>query len=330
MPFFTLYGEGMETGESNHAHDHRHGHTGLVHSHVGEGTGPRRIGAVIALTAVIFVAELVGALVTGSLALLADAGHMLTDAAGLLLALVSALMARRAATPETTFGHRRTEVLAATVNAASVLAIAGVIAWEAVGRLAPALSHGHSPAHVDAGPMMAIAAVGLAANIVSALLLRPATDDSVNVRGAYLHVLADAAGSVAVLVSGAIVLATGWTWTDAVVSVAIALMLVPRSWRLLRTCLGILLEHAPDGADPMAIRTTLESVPGVEDVHDLHVWTISGTEILVTAHLVCASPGGCGPLDAAQAALEREHGVTHATLQIEHPGHRGHEGAVHA
>lgn len=324
-------------------HDHHHGHD---HDHHHVPGSPKRLVATICVTMALFLAELMGGIISNSLALLADAGHMLTDAAGLFMALVALILGRRAATEQATYGHRRAEVFAAMLNAVSVLAIAVWIAVEAFGRLG-----GH--AHVKTTEMILIAVAGLVANLIGMWLLREPAQESVNIRGAYLHVIVDAAGSVAVIVSGVIIAATGWMWVDTMVSLAIAALIIPRSVKLLGHCVAILFERTPAGLDTAAVRTDLAALDGVTDVHDLHIWSISGSEVLLTAHLV-AEPGithdgdhdhgghghdgvGCpaagpdgGLLDAARAMLAERHGITHATLQIESPGHAAHEDHLHA
>lgn len=323
-------------GHGHHGHDHGHAHGGLLGHDHGHGHGhdhdhshvpnsPRRLLAVVALTTTIFLAEAIGGWLTGSLALLADAGHMLTDAAGLIMALVALLIGRRAATDNSTYGLRRAEVLAALVNALTVLGIGVVIAYGAVRRMTG------EEVEIHTTPMIIVAVVGLVANLIGMMLLAAPAKDSVNIRGAYLHVLVDALGSVAVIISGIVIAATGWNAIDAVVSLLLAGLIVPRSVQLLLRCLGILMERTPAGIDAAEIRAALEAIAGVAAVHDLHVWSVSGTEVLLTAHLVAdpAADPGCDLLDAAQDVLRERFGIDHSTIQIEEPAHAGHEADMH-
>lgn len=312
-----------QSSEHNaHSHDHGHDHD---HSHVP--SSPRRLIAATAVTLTVFFAELIGGLVSGSLALLADAGHMLTDAAGLLMALAALFIGRRKANDSATFGHRRAEVFAALANAISVLVIAGFIVWEAVKRFG-------AGAEINTQQMLIIATVGLIANLIGMWLLSEPAKGSVNIRGAYLHVLVDAAGSVAVIISALLIAATGWTSVDAVVSLIIAALIVPRSLKLARTCVSILMEHTPDDVDITTIRQALESLDGVVDSHDLHVWSLSGSETLLTVHLVTDGHchGNCDEttlLDRAQTMLATQFGIEHSTIQIEHVDHVQHEFETH-
>ena len=292
------------------AHDHDHGHAPL-----------RALGVAAAITGTIFTAELVGGLVSGSLALLSDAMHMLSDAAGLLIALLAALVGKRAASASATFGYRRVEVLAALFNA---VAVTGVVVWilvQAIGRLG-----GHHD--IDTTMMLGVAAVGLVANVASAWVLSRHGGDDLNVRGALLHVLADLLGSVAVIIAGLVIRWTGWAPADTIASLAIVAFVLPRSLGLLWQTLGVLMERAPRGVDTREVKRVLAGLPGVTDVHDLHVWSTDGVTPLATAHLVvdeaCVPAGECGVLGAAQAALRELH-IDHSTIQLEHPGHVEHE-----
>ncbi len=271
------------------------------------------------ITATVFVAELVGGLATGSVSLVADAMHMLSDAAGLIIAVVAVLVGRRAVTAAATYGYRRVEVLAALVNAVTVMAISVWIVVEAVRRV-------RDPVEVMAGPMMVIALIGLAANAASALLLRAQRGASINVEGAFLHVLVDALGSVAVLAAGAVVMLTGWQGADVVASLVIAGLVVPRAWQLMRRSGRVLLEQVPQGVDPGVISAKLRSLPGVDTIHDVHVWSLDGTSLLCTAHLVIGGGVPAEPTLRQAHRVLRECGVGHSTIQIERPGHARVEG----
>ncbi len=310
---------------AQHGHGRGHGHGARVGTATGDNR--RRLVVVLAITVVVMVLQVVGGLLAGSLALLADAGHMLADAAGVGAALVAASLAARPATDARTYGLLRAEILAALANA---LLLAGVAAWvlvEAVRRL-------DSPPDVESGLMLAVAAVGAVANLVSLLVLRRGQRESLNVRGAYLEVLGDLLGSVAVVVAGLVIVATGATRADAVASVAIGVMILPRAWNLLRDVVDVLLEATPRGVDLDHVRDHITSVRGVVDVHDLHAWTITSGMPLLSAHVVvdeeCITEGRSGEvLDRLTDCLEGHFDVAHCTFQLEPVGHREHEPAHH-
>lgn len=303
----------------SHDHGHHHGHD---HSHVPANTSTRRLGIVVTLTLVIFFAELIGGLISNSLALLADAGHMLTDAAGLILALIAALVGKRGATTKATYGYRRVEVLTALINGLSIVVIGVVIAWEAIARI------GTTP-EINTTQMLVIAVIGLVANLIGMVALAQPAKDSMNVLGAYLHVLIDAAGSVAVIISALVIAATGWAFVDSIVSLLIAVLIIPRAVTLIRGCIEVLMEHTPHNANIEQIRADLLDLEDVVDLHDLHVWSVSGNETLLSVHLVADSHEGCSVLDAAQSLLRTKHHIEHATVQIEPAQHSNHEPGAH-
>lgn len=315
----------MSTGTRAHQHGHQHDHQ-HDHQH-GLGDAPvRALATALGITSLIFIAEVIGGWLSGSMALVADAMHMLSDAAGLIIALIAVLTGRRSASRRATFGYRRVEVLAALANAATVMCISVVIVVEAVRRL-------HAPAKIATGPMMAIAAIGLVANAVSAWVLAAHRGRSVNVQGAFLHVVVDMLGSVAVLAAGAAIHFTGFAAADVIASIVIAALVLPRAWQLLRQSAAVLLEQVPEGFDVEAVEPALRAVPGVADVHDIHLWSLDGLSVLATAHLVldeahCRDGSGAADqarvLDGAQAAL-LELGIGHSTIQLERPEHEGHE-----
>ncbi|WP_298801255.1 cation diffusion facilitator family transporter [uncultured Pseudokineococcus sp.] len=301
---------------------HDHGHATATGRHRG------RLTAVLVMTLVVMVAEVVGALVSGSLALLADAGHMLTDASGLGLALVASVLAARPATGRRSFGLARAEVLAAAANALLLLGVAAFVLVEGVRRLV-------DPQPVAAGPMLVVALAGLVVNVVGLRLLHAGSGESLNVRGAYLEVLADLLGSVAVVVAALVVALTGWVRADAVVSLGIGLLVVPRALALLRDTLDVLLESTPRGVDLEDVRAHVLSAEGVLDVHDVHVWTLTGGLPVMSAHVVVAEDaldraGSGRVLDALGACLADHFDVEHSTFQLEPAGHAAHEGARHA
>ncbi|APT84611.1 cation diffusion facilitator family transporter [Corynebacterium aquilae] len=295
----------------------------MVHSHAPSSTGA--LLAVIALTTVIFLAEIIAGVLSGSLALLADSAHMLSDSAGLVMALVAILIGRKTATSTATFGYRRVEVLAAAINAVTVGLISVWIVVEAIMRL------GH-PETIDTGLMLVVAIIGLVANVGSALILARRQHDSLNMKGAYLHVLSDMLGSVAVIVAGLVIRYTGFVFADTIASLAIATLILPRTWALLRDAGRVLLEHVPQGVDAEDIQRAIEAVVGVHRVHDLHVWSVDGSQVLVTCHVVTTDTGcvagHCALLDSIHQAL-REVGVSHSTIQIEGAAHQQHEDICH-
>ena len=246
-----------------------------------------------------------------SLALIADASHNLGDVLGLLLAWGAAALARRRPSPHFTYGLRSSTILAALANAALLLVITGGIAWEAILRF-------RNPASIDAPVVIWVAALGILINTATALLFLSGRKHDLNIRGAYLHMAADAAVSLGVVIAGLLTLATGWSWLDPVVSLAIVAVILLGTWGLLRDATRLALHAVPEGVDPADVRRFLERQPGVEEVHDLHIWGMSTTETALTAHLVM--PGG-HPGDAFIAELAdrmgHEFGIAHATLQVE-------------
>ncbi len=303
---------------AGHGHGHGHGHTaGAAHR--------GRLALVLALMLCVAVVQVAGAAFSGSLALLADAGHTVTDSFGVALALVAVWIAARPARGRSTFGHQRAEILAAAANALVLFALCGFIVVEAVDRL-------RSPAEVSGPGMVAVAAVGLVANIVGALVLRSGAQESLNVKGAYLEVVSDALASVGVIIGGLVVWLTGWTQADTVVSLVIAAIIVPRAWSLLREAVHILLESAPRGMDLDEVRRHLLDHPAVVDVHDLHIWTITSGVPVMSAHVVVPPErllDSGRTLDELHACLAGHFDVEHSTLQLEPPGHTDHEGARH-
>ena len=265
----------------------------------------------LALTALFLVVELIAALWTGSLALLADAVHMFTDVGGLGLALFASWVAERPPTPAKTYGYYRAEILAAVVNALILFVVAGGILVEAYQRM-------RSPAEVLGGPMLVVAFAGLAVNAVCAWLLHLDAAASLNVRAAYLEVLSDAASSVAVIVAAVVVLTTGWTMADPIASGAIALFIVPRTWRLLRQAINILLEGTPAHLELGEIEEAITRVSGVRRVHDLHVWTLTSGREAMSAHVVVDDVRESDRLlEELHALLHARFGIDHTTIQLE-------------
>jgi cobalt-zinc-cadmium efflux system protein len=282
---------------------------------------------VLCLTTAALVVEAVGAWWTGSLALLADAGHMLSDVAGLSLALAAIVLAGRMRTTRTTYGFYRLEIFAAAVNAMILLAVAAAVIWSAIGRLT-------SPPEIESTPMLAIALVGAAVNLVSLRLLRAGARESLNLRGAYLEVFGDLLGSITVVVAAVVITVTGRQIADPVASLLIAAMIVPRTWSLLREAVDILLEATPRGVELEHVREHIAGIDGVVDVHDLHVWTITSGMPLMSAHVVVdeatLAAHGPGPvLDRLGTCLSAHFDVEHCTFQVEPVGHAEHEAGTH-
>jgi cobalt-zinc-cadmium efflux system protein len=287
-----------------------------------------RLIAVLGVTLVVLVIEVVGSWLTGSLALLADAGHLLTDVAGIGLAVLAVTFASRPATPERTFGYYRLEIIAAVVNAVLLLVIALVILWEAWRRWA-------DPPQVQSGLMLAFALVGLVANLIGLLLLREGARESLNVKGAYLEVLGDLLGSGAVIAAALVIVTTGWLRADVLASVAVALMILPRTATLLREAVDVLLEAAPRGVDLAEVREHILGTPGVIGAHDLHAWTISSGLPVLSVHVVVSdhalADGGAGRvLDELSHCLADHFDVEHCTFQLEAASHVEHEFRGHA
>ena len=283
----------------------------MPHVHSTAAANRGRLLAVFGLTLAIFAVEAIGGYAANSLALLADAGHMLTDVAGIGLALLAIWIGSRPPDHERSFGYQRLEILAAVVNALLLFGVGAFILVEAIRRLA-------SPPEVESGLMIAVALVGFAGNGVSLWLLRDAQSESLNVRGAYLEVLSDFAGAGAVIVAGLVIAATGVTTADAIASILIGLLIFPRTWRLLRDAVDVLLEATPKGLDMALVRSHILEAPGVIECHDLHVWTITSGMNVVSAHVIVdpeARPAEV--LDHLCECLAGFFDIEHSTFQIE-------------
>ncbi|WP_151735656.1 cation diffusion facilitator family transporter [Paenibacillus tengchongensis] len=298
-----------------HTHDHDHGHTSARgHGHSHSHAPNTRAGLLTALiiTAGIMLLEFAGGLITNSLALLSDSGHMLSDTASLALSLIAVMLAAKPATARNSYGFYRIEILAALFNGATLFIIAGFIMWEAWQRFA-------APPEVAGGSMMLIAAVGLLANLASAwALTRRSGTDNINVRSAYLHVLGDALGSVGALLAGLLMQLFSWYIADPLISVLVALLILRSAWHVIKQAFHILMEGTPHTVDAAAVEEALLSVEGVLDVHDLHIWTITSGMDALSGHLR-VEDGSDFRLILQQALdlLEQRFGVDHATLQIE-------------
>jgi cobalt-zinc-cadmium efflux system protein len=324
-PFSTGHREAKvkEDGHGHHGHSH-----GLGDHTTSTGKHRSKLLIVLCITAAIFFVQLVGAWISGSLALLADAGHMLTDATGVFIALIASVVAARPASTKRTFGYQRVEVLAALLNGIAIAVIAILIFVEAIKRFG-------SEVEVESGPMLIAAVIGAVANLASLLILQSGQKESLNVRGAYLEVLGDLLGSVAVIIAGIIIWLTGWMLADQIASIVIALLILPRAWSLLKDVVHVLMEATPKDMDLEETRAHLLSVPGVVDVHDIHAWTITSGVPVFSAHVVVedetlAIQGSEPILDELLACLGEHFDTSHSTLQIESLSHVSHEQKVHA
>ena len=299
----------------SHGHAHGHSHAPSLRS------GARHKGrllAALAVLATVMVVEVVAAFAANSLALLSDAGHMLTDVAGLAMALAAIHVADRAASDgQRTFGLYRLEILAALANSVLLFVVAVYVVVEAVRRWG-------DPPDVLVGPMLVVAIIGLVANLAAFALLRAGSKESLNVEGAYLEVLSDLVGSVGVILAAVAIGLTDWAWIDPAVGVAIGVFILPRTWRLGAQAVRILVQAAPPGLDLDGLESTLRGLDGVVDVHDLHVWTLTSEMDVASVHLmVCKGTDTHAVLDRARVVMRDQHGIDHATLQIEPDTHKG-------
>ncbi|OUL25939.1 cation transporter [Nostoc sp. RF31YmG] len=296
-------------------HDHNHAPSEIRHE--------KPLWWALALTGSFLVAEIVGAFVTGSLALLSDAAHMATDTLGLMIALVAVRLSRRPPDAKRTYGYARLEALGALANGVLLFGVGAYILWEAAQRF-------REPQTVGETGMLVIAAFGLVVNLIAMRLLRAGAGESLNVKGAYLEVWSDMLGSVAVILGALAIRFTGWQWIDPVLAVLIGLWVLPRTWLLLREAFNVLLEGVPKGVDLAAVRTALCAQPGVLDVHDLHVWALASSTPALTAHVVAADGVEADGLRRTLATmLHAQFGIDHVTLQVE-ADHCGDACAVHA
>ncbi|MFC8047058.1 cation diffusion facilitator family transporter [Nocardia sp. NPDC057353] len=292
-------------------HDHAHG-PGLAHAESASAKYVLRLALALGIGLAVMVAEGAVAIATGSLALLSDAAHVLTDVLGIAMALTAILFAKRSRpTFSRTFGYYRAEVFATLMNALLLFGVAGYVLYEAVSRIG-------EPPEVPAVPVLVVGVIGLVANVAAFLLLRSGAEESLAVRGAYLEVLADLLGSVGVIVSAIVTLTTGWPYADMIVGVAIGLWVLPRTSVLAKRSLRILFQHSPEELDVAEVAAALGGIDGVADVHDLHVWTLTSGMEVASAHVTTAAGySGDDVLHAAQHLLAERFRIEHATLQVE-------------
>ncbi|HJQ40324.1 MAG TPA: cation diffusion facilitator family transporter [Thermoanaerobaculia bacterium] len=284
------------------------------HAHTAAGANKRSLAIVFGLTMIYLIAEVTGGLLTHSLALLADAGHMLTDVAGLGMALLAIRFAERPATPERTYGFYRVEILAALANAVVLIGVSLYILFEAYERF-------RKPPEVQSGVMLVVAAIGLAINIAGVFILRKGSTESLNLKGAYFEVLSDMLTSVGVIVAAVIMLTTGWYYADPLISAGIGLVILPRTWKLLREAVGVLLEGTPSDVNLTAVREAVGRLPGVQEMHDLHVWTLTSGMNAMSAHVVVIDTSmSDAVLRAVHETITKNFKIEHVTVQIESVG----------
>lgn len=313
-----------DTSYHNPGHGHQHGSGHSAHGHAHATDAPvRALRIALALTAAFLVVEVVGGILSNSIALLADAGHMLTDVAALALSLFVAWFSRQPETPRKTYGYLRWEILAAFVNGAALLLISAWILWEALARM-------RSPEPVAGGLMLTVAIAGLIVNVITARVLLASSERNLNTRGAYLHVLGDLLASVGTVAAAIAIRYTGWLTADPIASVLTTVLIMRGAWRLVRESVDILLESTPAHIPLPAVRAQLEAIPGIESVHDLHVWSVTPAVIAMSAHCIVREPA------QHQHVLEHIHdamrlfGIEHVTIQLERNEMLEREGHLHA
>ena len=304
-------------GHDHSAHDQAgldhggHEHGGHDHSHHGHGhAASRGLKGALVVTSIFLVAEVVGGFISNSLTLLADAGHMLTDVGALAFSLFVTWLAQQPSTPQKTYGYLRWEILAALLNGAALLAISAAIVWEAFQRL-------RTPEPVQTGVMFAVGAAGLVVNAIAARMLHAGSGHSLNMRGAYLHVLSDLLGSVAAVVAALFIRYRGWTIADPIASIVMTVLIVRSSWGLVRESVDVLLEATPAHIDLGAVRRSLETIENVVSVHDLHVWTLTSGVIAMSAHALIRDPAHNQDALESMTRSLAAHGINHVTIQIE-------------
>lgn len=294
----------------SHAHGHDHGHHHHDHTHE---TSKRRLTIVLAITAGFMVLEFLGGVLANSLALIADSAHMLTDAGALGLSLFVLWFSRRPAGEAKTYGYLRLEILAALVNGVALVVIAGMIFWHAYERVL-------APEPVAGGLMMGVAVAGLLVNVFAAFMLHSSASQSLNLRGAYLHVIGDLIGSVGAIIAALIILTTGMTVADPIISMFVGLLILVGAWKLVRESVDVLLESVPAHIDLGAVRKAIDDIPGVDDVHDLHVWTVTSGFLAMSGHAVVQDPqDNQQVLHEIHRSMREQFGIAHITVQLERP-----------
>ena len=314
-----------DTSYHNPGQGHQHGGAhehGLGHLHTGDAS-VRSLRIALGLTAMLLVVEVIGGILSNSIALLADAGHLLTDVAALALALFVAWFSKQPETPRKTYGYLRWEILAAFLNGATLLLISAWILWEAVTRL-------RAPEQIKGGLMLVVAAGGLIVNLVAARVLVRSSSHNMNARGAYLHVLGDLLASLGTVAAAVLIRYTGWLMADPIASILTTVLIMSGAWRLVRESVDILLESTPAHIPLPAVRGQLEAIPGIESVHDLHVWAVTPAVVAMSAHCIVRQP------EQHQHVLEHVHdamrlfGIEHVTIQLEREEMLERESHLHA
>ncbi len=318
----------MTETHSHEDHDHSHeGHSHGGHSHGGggghdhaRGANKKALAVVLSFTLTYMFAEIIGGFITGSLALLADAAHMASDNVALALALFAFWLADKPPTPNRSFGYKRGEILAALFNGVTIVAVSIWIFYEAYNRF-------QDPPEILGGWMMVVAVIGLIVNIAGAVILQRSAGENLNMQGALRHILADLLGSVGVIAAAVVILLTGWSYADPLLSVLIGVLVLFSSWRLLKESVGVLMEGSPPGMDAREVGRKMVGVEGVEEVHDLHVWTITSGFPALAAHVLVGPDDDCHERRRElEEVLTREFGIEHTTLQVDHVGDHAAEG----
>jgi cobalt-zinc-cadmium efflux system protein len=306
-----LQAEAQAHADEVHHVPHAHA-PGDGHSHAHE-VSRKRLTLVLSITAIFMIVELAGGLLANSLALVADAAHMLTDVGALGLSLFVLWFSRRPARPEKTYGYLRLEILAALINGVTLVVIAIAIFWQAYQRL-------RHPEAVEGPLMLGVAAAGLVVNLVAARLLHSSAEHNLNLRGAYLHVIGDLIGSVGAIIAALLIIRTGLVIADPIISVVVGMLVLYSSWKLVRESVDILLESVPAHIDLMAVRQAIDEIPGVDQVHDLHVWTVTSGLVCMSGHAVVQNPEqNQRVLQEIHGALRARFGISHITVQLERP-----------
>ena len=302
----------------NHDHDHHegydhdHGHSkGRAHFHSHTHHAPEAIGRAMVVTIIFMLIEAGGGWFANSLALLSDAAHMLTDVGAMLLSLFVIWVSRRPSTTRMSFGYHRAEILGALASGLTIWLLAGVLVYESIQRL-------QNPQDVRGGVVFIIATIGLGANLVSMRMLHHASHDNMNAKAAYLHMLSDALGSVGAIVAGAVLYFTHWRPIDPIVTIFFAALMLVSSWHLVKEAVGVLMESTPTGIDSETVLKELQKLPGVQEAHDLHIWTVSSGKLALSVHLVAKGPS-VDVLHAAMKMLEDSYKIIHTTIQVEQP-----------
>jgi len=298
----------------DHNHDHAHHHHGHVHNRA-----PRAIIGAIVVTLIFMLVEFAGGWIANSLALMSDAAHMLTDVGALLLSLFAIWMASKPTTASMSFGYHRAEILGALASGLAIWLIAGLLVYEAILRMT-------SPPEVQGKLVFIVATIGLIANLASMRLLHGAKHENINVRAAYLHLLADALGSIGAIIAGAVLWLTDWRLIDPIITIFFAILMLVSSWELVKEAVGVLMESTPSGVDPEKVRQDLEALPNVQEVHDLHIWAVSSGRLALSVHLIAVEAAGESLLHAVNALLKEKYRIVHTTIQIEDPAKFRYEG----